>query len=47
MARMKGIQRKLYKATYDKPGINKKALRFRNSLNEVKKILSQVGKKPE
>lgn len=40
-----GIQRTLYRLTYDKPGVHKKALQISNSLEEVKKILGNVGRK--
>lgn len=41
--RLGGIRKRLYRMTYDKPGLNKKALQFRSSLDEVRKILGGVG----
>lgn len=43
--RISGMKGKLYRLTYDKPGVNKKALQFRRSLDEVKKLLDRPGKK--
>lgn len=46
MERNKGLRKKLYRMTYDRRGINEKALRLKKSLDEVKKILGQLnGKK--
>lgn len=42
--RMQGIKRKLYLFTYDKPGIQKKALQVKHSLDEVKKALEAKKK---
>lgn len=48
MKRNRGLRQKLYRMTYDRPGINEKALRMKKSLDEVKKTLSQLnGKKKE
>ncbi len=33
------IRKKLYLLTYDKPALNKKALKLRRSFDEVKKML--------
>lgn len=38
--RLFGIRKKLYRLTYDKPGINKKAIQLRRSFDEVKKLLT-------
>lgn len=45
--RLGGIRKKLYLLTYDKPGLNKKALQLRKSFDEVKKTVggSRTGKK--
>lgn len=46
MKRNRGLRQKLYRMTYDRPGINEKALRLKKSLDEVKKTISQLnGKK--
>lgn len=37
--RLSGIRKKLYRLTYDKPAINKKAVQLRRSFDEVKKLL--------
>lgn len=34
-----GVRKKLYRLTYDKPEINKKAVQLRRSFDEVKKLL--------
>lgn len=48
MKRNKGLRQKLYRMTYDRRGINEKALQMKKSLDEVQKILSQLnGKKKE
>lgn len=41
MQRRHGLQQKLYRMTYDRPGINQKALRLKKSLDEVRNILGQ------
>lgn len=41
MQRIHGLQKKLYRMTYDRPGINQKALKLKKSLDEVKNILGQ------
>ena len=41
MKRRHGVQQKLYRMTYDRPGINQKALKIKKSLDEVKNILGQ------
>lgn len=38
---MDGVRKKVYHMTYDKPGMNKKALQLRQSVDEVKKLLGQ------
>lgn len=43
--RFSGIRRKIYRMTYDKPVVNKAALQFRNSLEEVKRLLARPEKK--
>lgn len=40
-----GIQKKLYRLAYDKPDVHRKALQISNSIEEVKKILGNVGRK--
>ena len=40
-----GIKKKLYRLTYDKPVINKKALQFEHSMDELKKLLGQPKQK--
>lgn len=37
--RLFGIRKKLYRLTYDKPGINKKVIQLRRSFDDVKKLL--------
>lgn len=37
--RFEGIRKRIYRFTYDKPGLNKKSLQLRRSLDEVKKLL--------
>lgn len=37
--RLRGIKKKVYWLTYDKPGIQKKALRMTRSFDEVKNFL--------
>ncbi|MDY3251305.1 MAG: hypothetical protein SOX32_13285 [Candidatus Choladocola sp.] len=39
------MKKKLYHFTYDKPWVNEKALRFRRSFDEVKKLLSADRKR--
>lgn len=39
--RINKVRKKLYHLTYDKPVMNKKALQFRRSLDEVKKLLER------
>lgn len=34
-------QEMLYRATYDKPGLNRRAFAFKKSLDEVKKTLQE------
>lgn len=41
------VKKKLYHFTYDKPKINKKALQFKKSVDEVKKILGNSKQKKE
>ena len=36
-------QEMLYRATYDKPGLNRRAFAFKKSLDEVKKTLQEKG----
>ena len=36
-------QEMLYRATYDKPGSNRRAFAFKKSLDEVKKTLQEKG----
>ncbi len=43
--RILGIRKKLYRITYDKPLINKKALQFHNSMDEVKKLFKEREKR--
>lgn len=43
--RMQGFRRKLYLAVYDKPGVNRRALQFRHSMDEVKNLLGSQKKK--
>ena len=38
-----GIQRKLYRLAYDKPDVHRKVLQLSHSLEEVQKILENVG----
>ena len=38
-----GIQRKLYRLAYDKPDVHRKVLQLSRSLEEVQKILENVG----
>ncbi len=45
--RIRGLQKRMYRMTYDKPGINKKALQFGHSLDEVRKLLDGVGHKKQ
>lgn len=42
--RFEGMKKRVYHFTYDKPGLNKKALQFRRSLDEVKKLLGGFRK---
>ncbi len=37
--RFERMRKQIYHFTYDKPGLNRKALQFRRSLDEVKKLL--------
>lgn len=39
------LSEKLYLTTYDKPGLNRKAARVKNSLDEAAKILAGKEKK--
>ncbi len=41
--RVKGMRRRLYLLTYDKPAINKKALKIKRSFDEVKRLLNPSG----
>jgi hypothetical protein len=43
--RLESVKRKIYRFTYDKPDLNKKALQFQNSLDEVRKLLESAPKK--
>ncbi len=45
MIRKNKLQEKLYLATYDKPGLNRRAYRVKKSFDEVKKALQ--GKEKE
>ncbi len=38
--RLRGFRRKVYRLTYDKPGVNKRALQVKRSVDEVKKLLT-------
>lgn len=38
-----GIQKKLYRLAYDRPDIHKKVLQISCSLEEVRKLLDNVG----
>jgi len=38
--RMRGMRKRLYRLTYDKKELNRRALKIRRSLDEVKRILS-------
>lgn len=42
--RFEGVKKRLYHFTYDKPGLNKKALQLRQSMDEVKKLLGKAVK---
>ena len=42
--RRSGIQKKLYRLTYDRPDVQRKVLQISRSLEEVKKILENVGR---
>lgn len=42
--RVSGIKKKLYRLTYDKPGVNKKALQLKHSIDETKKLLDRPAK---
>lgn len=43
--RMKGIKKKLYLFTCDKPEFHKKALQMKRSMDEVKRLLCVSSKK--
>lgn len=43
--RIRGFRKKMYCIAYDKPGIQKMALRFKHSLDEVKQLLRGKQKK--
>ncbi len=43
--RKSGIRKKLYRLTYDQPNIHKKILQISCSLEEVKKLLENMGHK--
>jgi hypothetical protein len=45
--RFERVKRKIYRFTYDKPDLNRKALQLRDSLDEVKKLLANPPKKNE
>lgn len=38
--RLRGFRRKIYRLTYDKPGVNRRALQVKRSMDEVKKLLT-------
>lgn len=42
--RISGMKRKLYRLTYDKPGVNNKALQLKHSIDETKKLLERPAK---
>jgi hypothetical protein len=46
MKQRSGLQKKIYRMTYDRPKINQCALLLKKSLDEVQKILSQGIRKP-
>ena len=37
--RLHGLQKKLYRMTYDKTGLNRKTLQLHRSLDEVKQLI--------
>lgn len=39
--RIRGLQKKLYLFTYDKPAVNRKVLQIRCSLKELQKMLEK------
>ena len=41
--RRNGIRKKLYRLAYDKPDVHRKALQISHSVEEVKKLLENVG----
>lgn len=45
LIRKSKLQEKLYLATYDKPGLNRRAYRIKKSLDEMKKTLQGKEKK--
>lgn len=38
--RLRGFRKKIYRMTYDKPGVNRRALQVKRSMDEVKKLLA-------
>lgn len=40
--RIRGMRRKIYLLTYDKKELNRRAIRVKRSLEEVKKILERL-----
>jgi hypothetical protein len=42
--RPNGLQKKLYRMTYDKPALHRKALQLQKSLAEVREILGSAKK---
>ncbi len=39
--RMRGLRKKLYRAVYDKPGLDRLARQLRRSLDEIRKLLGE------
>lgn len=42
--RLKGVRKVIYRMTYDRQGLNRKALKLKRSFDEVKKTLDREGK---
>ena len=45
--RLSGVKKRMYRLTYDKPGVNRTALRLRQSFDEVRRLVGENEKKKE